>query len=184
MLHTATALQLSCPPIFQALLVLFYFSSNTSEFIRLPFLSGAGDYVPLRTARAKGVAERGVVNRHALPLTVPAIAAMASVNVATLLINVAVIEYAFAHPRDVPGDQRPRSMRRDVPVLEGLVIEGVFLIVARELPRRRGPSADRSAIGSARRLTYSAPPRSATARSGSQREAVLAAQVARAAARP
>ena len=90
---------------------LFYFSSNVSEFIRLPFLSGEGDYVAVRrgpapvpegdvdpvgadraaaggvrpahhrgvtlredlqedfvrTARAKGVPERRVINRHALP---------------------------------------------------------------------------------------------------------------------
>jgi peptide/nickel transport system permease protein len=45
-LHAATALQLSSPVFFQTLLVLFYFSSNVSEFVRLPFLSGQGQYVP------------------------------------------------------------------------------------------------------------------------------------------
>ena len=49
-LHVATAIQLSSPPFFQALVILFYFSSNVSEFVRLPFLSGAGDYVPLERA--------------------------------------------------------------------------------------------------------------------------------------
>ena len=46
-----TAFQLSAPVFFQALLVLFYFSSNVSDFVRLPFLSGQGDYVaaPART---------------------------------------------------------------------------------------------------------------------------------------
>jgi peptide/nickel transport system permease protein len=171
-LRAATALQLSTPVFFQALLVLFYFSSNVSEFVRLPFLSGQGDYVapgedPLRfltamwlpwilaalplaavvlriteatlredlqedfvrTARAKGLSERRVVNRHALPVAGPAIAAITGVNVSTMLINVAVIEYAY----NIPGLFRliNSAVRApaDIPVLEALVIEGVVLIV-------------------------------------------------------
>jgi peptide/nickel transport system permease protein len=170
LLHTLTALQLSSPPFFQALVVLFYFSSNVSEFVRLPFLSGQGDYVPfgddplqylkamwtpwllvalplaalvlriteatlreglqedyVRTARAKGVPERRVVNRHALPVAVPGIAATIGVNVGTLLLTVAVLEYSFS----IPGMFRviyTAAMQRDVPVLEAIVIEGVVLI--------------------------------------------------------
>jgi peptide/nickel transport system permease protein len=171
-LHAATALQLSSPVLFQSLLVLFYFSSNASDFIRLPFLSGQGQYVPpgedpllflramwlpwllaglpltaivlriteaqlredlqedfIRTARAKGVPERRVVNRHALPVAVPAIAAITGVNVSTLLINVAVIEYAY----NIPGLFRliNTAVRApaDVLVLQAIVIEGVVLIV-------------------------------------------------------
>ncbi len=170
-LHVATALQLSTPPFFLALVVLFYFSSNVSEFIRLPFLSGSGDYVPfgenpvqylkalwipwilaalplaafvlriteatlrdvmqedfLRTAWAKGLHERRVVNLHALPMAGPAIAAMTGVNVSTLLLNVAVIEYAYC----IPGLFRiiqTAVRERDVPVLEAMVLEGVILIV-------------------------------------------------------
>ena len=146
-LHVATALQLSSPVFFQALLVIFYFSSNVSDFIRLPFLSGQGDYAPaasrtrssscsamwvpwllvafplaalilriteaslredlqedfIRTARAKGLSERRVINRHALPVAGPAIAAMTGVNVSTMLINVAVIEVRLQPPRDLPA---------------------------------------------------------------------------------
>jgi peptide/nickel transport system permease protein len=169
-LHAITALQLASPPFFQALLVLFWFSSNASEFIRVPFVSSQGDYVPfgqdplqyvkamwtpwllvalplaayvlriteatlredlnedfVRTARGKGLSERRVINRHALPVAVPGIAAMAAVNVATLLLTVAVIEYSFA----IPGMFRVINtavMLRDVPVLEGIVVEGVILI--------------------------------------------------------
>jgi peptide/nickel transport system permease protein len=169
-LHDGTALQLSCPPFFQALFVLFYFSSNVSEFVRLPFLSGAGQYVPFaedpllwlramwvpillcalplaafvlrltearlredldedftRTARAKGLSERRVVNRHALPVTLPAIGAMTGVNVSTLLLNVAVMEYAFS----LPGMFRVINaalLGGDVPVLEAIVFEGVLLV--------------------------------------------------------
>lgn len=171
-LHAATALQLSSPVLFQTLLVLLYFSSNVSEFVRLPFLSGQGQYVPpgedpllflramwlpwllaaaplaafvlriteahlredlqedfIRTARAKGLPERRVINRHALPIAAPAIAAMTGVNVSTLLINVAIIEYAY----NIPGLFRliNTAVRApaDIPVLQALVIEGVVLIV-------------------------------------------------------
>ena len=39
-----------------------------------------------------------MVNRHALPVATPAIAAITGVNISTLLINVAVIEYGFGIP--------------------------------------------------------------------------------------
>jgi peptide/nickel transport system permease protein len=171
-LHVATAVQLSSPVFFQALLVLFFFSSNASEFIRWPFLSGQGDYAPpfqdplqflkamwipwilialplaafvlritessmredlqedfVRTARAKGVSERRVVNRHALPVATPAIAAITAVNVSTTLINVAVIEYAFAIPGMFRVINNAVHAPADIAVLEGLVLEGVVLIV-------------------------------------------------------
>lgn len=175
-LHLATALQLSTPPYLLALLLLFYFSSNVSEFVRLPFLSGQGDYAPIgqdplqylkalwipwilaglplaafvlritearlgeelqedfvRTARAKGLSERRVVNRHALPVTIPSIAAMTGVNVSTLLLNIAVIEYAYAIPGMFRVIRNAVSPFVDVPVLEGLVIEGVILITLANL---------------------------------------------------
>jgi ABC-type dipeptide/oligopeptide/nickel transport system permease component len=55
------------------------------------------------------------------------IAAMIGVNVGTLLLTVAVLEYSFS----IPGMFRvinTAAMQRDVPVLEGIVIEGVVLI--------------------------------------------------------
>jgi peptide/nickel transport system permease protein len=171
-LHIATAFQLSAPVFFQALLVLYFFSSNTSDFIRWPFLSGQGDYAPpfddplqflkamwipwvlialplsafvlritesslredmqedfVRTARAKGVSERRVINRHALPVATPAIAGITGVNVSTTLINVAVIEYAFAIPGMFRVINNAVHDPVDIAVLEGLVLEGVVLIV-------------------------------------------------------
>ena len=152
--------------------MLFYFSSNVSEFVRLPFLSGQGHYVaarrgpaavpaaiwipwllaaaPLaafvlriteahlredlqedfvRTARAKGLSERRVINRHALPVAAPAIAAMTGVNVSTLLINVAIIEYAYSIPGLFRLINTAVRAPADIPVLQALVIEGVVLIV-------------------------------------------------------
>ena len=70
-----------------------------------------------------------MINRHALPVAAPAIAAMTGVNVSTLLINVAVIEYAYSIPGlfRVINTRRPRAATS--PVLEALVLEGVVLIV-------------------------------------------------------
>ena len=82
----------------------------------------------IRTARAKGLAERQVLNRHALPLSMPPVAAMTGVNVSTMLINAAAIEYAFG----IPGmflTIRGAIVSQDVPVLEALVLEGVILVV-------------------------------------------------------
>jgi len=171
-LHIATAFQLAAPVFFQALLVIFYFSSNVSEFIRLPFISGQGDYAPvhqdpiqflhamwvpwlliafplaalilriteaslredlqedfIRTARAKGLSERRVINRHALPVAGPAIAAMTGVNVSTMLINVAVIEVVYGLPGTFRVINNAVHEPADIPVLQGLVLVGVVLIV-------------------------------------------------------
>jgi peptide/nickel transport system permease protein len=85
----------------------------------------------VRTAGAKGVPERQVVNRHALPVAGPAIAATTGVNVSLLLINVAVIEYVYGIPgvfRVINTAVQPLPTP-DVAVLEAMVIEGVILIV-------------------------------------------------------
>jgi peptide/nickel transport system permease protein len=143
-LHVATAILLSSPPFFIALLVLFYFSSNVSGFVRLPFLSGVGDYVPFASdpvgyAKAMWLPWvlvglplgafllRRVVNLHALPVATPALAAMAGVSVSTLLLNAAVIEYAYS----IPGMFRviyTVARERDVAVMEALIVEGVVIV--------------------------------------------------------
>ena len=83
----------------------------------------------VRTARAKGLPERTVINRHALPVATPAVAALTGVNVSTMLINIAIIEYAY----NIPGIFRliNTAVRApaDIPVVQALVIEGVLLIV-------------------------------------------------------
>lgn len=169
-LHGITAVQLSSPPFFQALVVLIYVSSNAGELVHLPFISSQGDYVPfaddplgwvkavwvpclltglplaavvlrltettlreslqqdfIRTAIAKGISERRMVNLHALPVASPGIVAMVGANVGATLLTVAVMEYAFA----LPGMFRviySAALFHDVPVLEALVIEGVVLV--------------------------------------------------------
>ena len=82
----------------------------------------------VRTARAKGLTEPQVLNRHVLPASAPPIAAMTGVNVSTMLIQAAAIEYGFG----LPGmflTIRTAIFVRDVAVLEALVLEGVILVV-------------------------------------------------------
>jgi peptide/nickel transport system permease protein len=86
----------------------------------------------IRTAIAKGLRPSRVMNRHALPMAVPAITTMTGVNVSTLLINIAVIEYGFGLPgmfRTIRG----AILGRDIAMLEGLVLEGVVLAVIANL---------------------------------------------------
>jgi peptide/nickel transport system permease protein len=86
----------------------------------------AEDY--LRTARAKGLRERRVVDRHALPVAAAPIALMAGVNMATLLMNLALTESAF----NIPGLYRlikPALWSHDVPVIQAMMLEGVAIIV-------------------------------------------------------
>jgi peptide/nickel transport system permease protein len=86
----------------------------------------------IRTALAKGLPPKRVMNRHALPLAVPAITTMTSVNVSTLLINIAAIEYGFGLPgmfRTIRG----AILGRDIAMLEALVLEGVVLAVLANL---------------------------------------------------
>lgn len=81
----------------------------------------------LRTARAKGISERRIIDRHALPVAAPPIFALAFASIATLFLNVALIEYAF----NLPGMLRllQSAVRsRDVAVMEAIVLEGILLV--------------------------------------------------------
>jgi peptide/nickel transport system permease protein len=95
-------------------------------------LEGALQNDFIRTAMAKGLGPQEVMNRHALPMAVPAITTMTGVNVSTLLINIATIEYGFALPgmfRTIRG----AILGRDIAMLEALVLEGVILAVIANL---------------------------------------------------
>jgi len=83
----------------------------------------------IRTARAKGLSERRVINRHALPVAGPAIAAMTGVNVSTMLINVAVIEVVYGLPGTFRVINNAVHEPAVIQVLQGLVLVGVVLIV-------------------------------------------------------
>ena len=82
----------------------------------------------IRTARAKGLAEKRVLNLHALPAAAPPIAALTGVNVSTMLINAAAIEYGFSLPGMFTTIRGAINVS-DVAVLQAIVLEGVILVV-------------------------------------------------------
>jgi peptide/nickel transport system permease protein len=61
-------------------------------------LAEAGDEHFVRSARAKGVRERRVWRRHALPTALPAVLSLAAVNMALLVTNAILVESAFNLP--------------------------------------------------------------------------------------
>jgi len=84
------------------------------------------DYV--RTARAKGVAERGVLMRHALKNAAVPIVTIVGIGFASLIGGAVVTESVFA----IPGLGRltvDAILRRDYPVIQGVVLLFSFLYV-------------------------------------------------------
>jgi peptide/nickel transport system permease protein len=82
----------------------------------------------IRTARAKGLAERRVVGRHALPAAATPLAMLTGVNMNLLVTNIVLVEAAF----NLPGSFRfidDAIAVRDVYMLQGLVIEWAVVIV-------------------------------------------------------
>ena len=90
----------------------------------------------LRTARAKGLHERRVLFRHALPAALPPVLGLISVNVALLVTNVIVIELPF----DLPGAFRAANVGQflygdngpnvSFAIVQALVVEAAILIAA------------------------------------------------------
>jgi peptide/nickel transport system permease protein len=90
-----------------------------------------GDH--LRTARAKGLRERTVLLRHALPTALPPVLALVSVNVAMMLANVILIEPTF----DLPGAFRradvgqflgEQSHNPSAAIVQALIVESALII--------------------------------------------------------
>ena len=73
----------------------------------------------IRTARAKGVRRAARDQPPRAAVAAPAIAAMTGVNVSTLLINIAVIEYAYSIPGLFRLINTAVRAPADVPVLRG-----------------------------------------------------------------
>jgi peptide/nickel transport system permease protein len=87
----------------------------------------------MRVARAKGLTERVVIRRHALPIAMIPVAALTAANLAVLVMNTALMEYAF----NIPGTYREIqsiASNADWPLLMGMVIETTaFVVVANML---------------------------------------------------
>lgn len=86
------------------------------------------DYV--RTARAKGLAERAVVYKHALKNAMVSIITVIGLTFATLIGGVVVIETVF----NIPGIGRlimSSVLRRDYPVVQGVIffIAGTYVLI-------------------------------------------------------
>jgi peptide/nickel transport system permease protein len=91
-------------------------------------LGGTLDEDFVRTARGKGVRERRVVWRHALPASAAPVLALVGVNMNLILTNLALIEVVF----NIPGSFRyiERALiNRDVDLVQALVLESTFFIV-------------------------------------------------------
>jgi peptide/nickel transport system permease protein len=84
------------------------------------------DYI--RTARAKGLAERAVIIRHALRNGLTAVITIAALQVAGLLAGVVVIENVFSRPGI--GRLIVDAIRaRDYPVVQGVLLVLVMLFI-------------------------------------------------------
>ncbi len=84
----------------------------------------------IRTARAKGVAERLVVTRHALRNAAIPILTVIGIGVALLIGGVVVIETVF----NIPGIGRlvvDAILKRDYPVIQGVILlfSGVYVLI-------------------------------------------------------
>jgi peptide/nickel transport system permease protein len=84
----------------------------------------------VRTARAKGLAERRVAWRHAFRTALGPIVSQAGMDLGAVLAGVAVIEYVFGWPG--LGSQALRSIAdRDLPLLMGtLIVATVTVVIA------------------------------------------------------
>ena len=86
----------------------------------------------LRTALAKGLRERTVSRRHALPAASSPVLTLVGVNMATLVTNVVLIEHAFS----IPGVFRFTTQAMDdgnFPLLQGMTLAAAVMVVGANL---------------------------------------------------
>jgi peptide/nickel transport system permease protein len=87
----------------------------------------------LRTARAKGLRERTVMLKHALPTALPPVLALVSVNVAMMVANVILIEPTFELPgafrrADVGQFLGEQSHIPSAAIVQALIVESAVII--------------------------------------------------------
>jgi len=91
-----------------------------TRFVRSAMLEVMGqDYI--RTARAKGLPRRTVVNRHGLRNAAISIATIVGLQMATLLSSVVVIEIIFSWP-GLGSMALNATLQRDYPVLQAALL--------------------------------------------------------------
>jgi peptide/nickel transport system permease protein len=103
-----------------------------SRFVRSSMLEVLGeDYV--RTARAKGLAERAVLFRHALRNALLPLVTLLGVTLAHIISNSAVVEFIFAWPGLGQTYVLSAARNRDYPVLMPVLVLVSVLTVAGSL---------------------------------------------------
>ncbi len=85
------------------------------------------DYV--RTARSRGVAERAIVARHALPNALMPVITVIGLDFASLIAHASVIEWVFAWP-GIGKLGVDAALAGDVPVILGFVLVVSLVVVA------------------------------------------------------
>jgi ABC-type dipeptide/oligopeptide/nickel transport system permease component len=82
----------------------------------------------VRTARGKGLRQRRIIRRHALPVASAPVVALVGVNMNLVLTNAALVETVF----NLPGGFRYMEralINRDVDLVQALILEATFFIV-------------------------------------------------------
>ncbi|MCU1677531.1 MAG: putative peptide transport system permease protein [Frankiales bacterium] len=102
-----------------------------ARLTRTAMLTALGeDFV--RTARAKGVSERRIVLRHALPSAAPGLLSVFGVDVGTLLGGAVVIEPLF-NLHGLGQEALDAFSNADLPIIVGLVLLGTVAVVVASL---------------------------------------------------
>jgi peptide/nickel transport system permease protein len=84
------------------------------------------DYV--RTARAKGLARRAIIFRHALPNAILPVIAMIGIDIGIFMGGIVVVESVFGWPGIGPLAWQA-IQRVDIPIIMGVTLVSAFAIV-------------------------------------------------------
>ena len=113
--------------VLPAVVLSFRYVAGWSRYLRASLLGVLrADYI--RTARAKGVPERTVVGRHALPNALIPLVSVMALNLADLFSGAVITETVFAWPGI--GRMFVQAMfARDYPLLMGILLLGSTMVV-------------------------------------------------------
>ena len=82
----------------------------------------------VRTARGKGLRERRIIRRHALPVASAPVIALIAVNMNLVITNAALVETVFNLPGGFRYTERA-LINRDIDLVQALILEATFFIV-------------------------------------------------------
>ena len=100
------------------------------------------DYI--RTARAKGLARRAILFRHALPNAILPVIAMIGIDIGLFMGGIVVVESVFGWPGI--GQLAWQAIQRvDIPIIMGVTLVSACAIVHRQPARRHRRAVHRSA---------------------------------------